>query len=1060
MIKNGYRPQLRSVLKRSEALNEINTISAESPVVWIEGVAGSGKTTLVNSYLDEAHETCLWYSLDESDNDIAVFFNRISQYISKKMKVSDKTISLLSLPFRPEYKSVAKFFFQEIQAQICEPFALVLDDYHLITNPDFHEMLVEAFMPLDQGSMRVFIISRSSPAPVFSRLKAKRLMASVDQQYLQFNQDEIRSLVELLTGKIVDNYQLQLLMENTQGWVSGIVLLMDIIKEESIDQLAKKELRIDLLFDFFATELFTALDTDTQEFLLKSAILNEIHIEKDKYLSNKRDLDNILSTLYHKNYFTYRCKHNKNIYRYHPLFKAFLEEKATTFFSKKALFEIKKQIAENFLSEGNIVNSVPLFLETEEWDRATELVELHAEKLIAKGQATLILGWVNELPACNLEQHPWVLYWKANCILAYDQNQAYDTFIEVYYSFENRGDANGQYFSICGIIESVLFSFNNYHRINVWTKRVTALYSAGIKPKGLELSARLSADMHTALLFCEPYHPDLSKWEKNVGYLMKLLKFSFSADHIVLVGVNLFYQYLWEGDRSKAKKTLQITQPANYNANMNPVSQGAWFLMASVSAWLDGNAQEGLNYADKGLAVADKTGVTFWADILLLQKAYSYSRLGEYPLAREVLTEYQYQSNKHSQISDSIYYDVSSQLDYFTGDLENAYQNCLICVEKSESIGLLYSDVGFRISLGELHIARGELLEARDVLQRAKKECMSWNCDLYLHRCYLVETMLHLKENDSTNARVSMENAMKLAKQRGFTNHSWWHPDHITPLYEFALEHDIETDFVVSCIVHNKLDVNINLIEYDNWPWEVKIMTLGEFSILVNDAEISTLGKSMRRPISLLKALLSLGPWKVNQVQLADLLWPDAEADEAIQALNTTIYRLRKTLGSQSIWVKDGYVGLNKKKVWIDVERIKFFINTYKDIHTKNGNNSELAKLLNRIITCYSGRFLEKELDEPWIYHFAQTLENKVLNLLYNAAQCAVEENDKEYALNILNHARSLDILNETTYQKNIALLVDLGRHAEAQLLYRECKTLLSRVLGTQPSQEIYKLVS
>ena len=46
----------------------------ERPVVWISGPAGSGKTTLVASYLDERKLPCLWYQADESDGDIASFF--------------------------------------------------------------------------------------------------------------------------------------------------------------------------------------------------------------------------------------------------------------------------------------------------------------------------------------------------------------------------------------------------------------------------------------------------------------------------------------------------------------------------------------------------------------------------------------------------------------------------------------------------------------------------------------------------------------------------------------------------------------------------------------------------------------------------------------------------------------------------------------------------------------------------------------------------------------------------------------------------------------------------
>lgn len=49
-------------------------MAREFPVVWVSGLAGSGKTTLITSYLDSRHVPCLWYSIDRGDGDMATFF--------------------------------------------------------------------------------------------------------------------------------------------------------------------------------------------------------------------------------------------------------------------------------------------------------------------------------------------------------------------------------------------------------------------------------------------------------------------------------------------------------------------------------------------------------------------------------------------------------------------------------------------------------------------------------------------------------------------------------------------------------------------------------------------------------------------------------------------------------------------------------------------------------------------------------------------------------------------------------------------------------------------------
>ena len=46
----------------------------DAPVTWISAPAGSGKTTLVASYLADRNLKSIWYRVDEADSDIAAFF--------------------------------------------------------------------------------------------------------------------------------------------------------------------------------------------------------------------------------------------------------------------------------------------------------------------------------------------------------------------------------------------------------------------------------------------------------------------------------------------------------------------------------------------------------------------------------------------------------------------------------------------------------------------------------------------------------------------------------------------------------------------------------------------------------------------------------------------------------------------------------------------------------------------------------------------------------------------------------------------------------------------------
>jgi len=68
------RPRLQPTCPRNR-LFAMLAESVETCAVWICGPAGSGKTTLVNSFLYTADIPCIWYSIDRSDTAVGSFFD-------------------------------------------------------------------------------------------------------------------------------------------------------------------------------------------------------------------------------------------------------------------------------------------------------------------------------------------------------------------------------------------------------------------------------------------------------------------------------------------------------------------------------------------------------------------------------------------------------------------------------------------------------------------------------------------------------------------------------------------------------------------------------------------------------------------------------------------------------------------------------------------------------------------------------------------------------------------------------------------------------------------------
>ena len=75
------RPSPEGIFPR-ERLFHLLDRSCLNPVTFVSGPPGSGKTSLVTSYLKDRKLPCLWYQVDEGDHDPATFFFHMRQAVS------------------------------------------------------------------------------------------------------------------------------------------------------------------------------------------------------------------------------------------------------------------------------------------------------------------------------------------------------------------------------------------------------------------------------------------------------------------------------------------------------------------------------------------------------------------------------------------------------------------------------------------------------------------------------------------------------------------------------------------------------------------------------------------------------------------------------------------------------------------------------------------------------------------------------------------------------------------------------------------------------------------
>ena len=337
------RPRIRGVFPRERLFGLLDE-TRQYPVTWISAPAGSGKTTLVASYLEDNKIPCLWYQVDEGDADIATFFNYLGMAAKKAAPQKRKPLPL----FTPEYlQGISTFtlrYFENLFSRLKLPSILVLDNYQTVpAESNFHDVINDGISTIPDG-INVIVISRHDLPPALSRLRANGLMKMLGWDDLRLTLEETIGIVPLKAQEIRSKEVIGQLHQAADGWVAGLVLMLESMKRGVEPHLFGK-MAPEEIIDYFGNEFFNKTDKEIQDFLLQTAFLPKITIKAAEQLSGLSNAGSILSTLSRNNYFTERHYSTEPVYQYHPLFREFLMARARETFSQERLSTLLRQAA-------------------------------------------------------------------------------------------------------------------------------------------------------------------------------------------------------------------------------------------------------------------------------------------------------------------------------------------------------------------------------------------------------------------------------------------------------------------------------------------------------------------------------------------------------------------------------------------------------------------------------------------------------------------------------------------------------------------------------------------
>jgi DNA-binding SARP family transcriptional activator len=1028
-------------------------------VVWVSGPPGSGKTTLVASYLDLRRSESCWYQLDSSDSDVATFFYYMAQ------TAAAGSLPLFTSEYHADLSAFARRYFRTLFARLRSPFVLVLDNYQEVSSQSaFHSVLLDAVAELPPDGC-IVVISRGDPPPELVRLRANRALQLLGWQDLRLTRSESDAIVSLW-GRELPEAGLAGLYHKTEGWAAGVVLMLEhSLSSGSID-LVPNSRAPQVVFDYLAGEIFQNFDEQTRRLLLKTAFVPEMTSAMAESITGDADADTILTRLHHGHHFvSLKADGPETVFQFHPLLREFLRARSRESFSPGAYRALRQTSVEVLEAAGKVEEAAVLLREDGDFCELRRLALEHAPDMLAHGRAETFEAWLDEIPDEVLESDPWCFYWKAACRFATAPRESRLLYEKVFRGFEDAGGSGGnaRLLACAGAMDAIIHELDDLSLLDPWIDRAKALLRRGAPGQDGVSVARAAVSLFVALVFRQPQHPDMRSWaERAIECVGELRDTNARLSAQLLMAITLNYT----GQFERVRELIDVMRRTCRSPDVTPLALTVLKDVESMYFMLTADHDRCLEAVYDGVDIGEGSGVNLWRYHLLSNGAAAALGAGDLVSAEELLAKMHAHRDGARRLDRCSYHYYRSWLAMIRRDVVEAHQEQKTALRLAIESGCPFYEVLCRLALAEIFHELGDDRRTVSNLRRVRR--LARGIDNRLMEYMAFSTFAHIafahgRRRVGFNA---LRYAFGLGREHGFTHFLWWQPRIMAELCVHALEAGIEVEYVKNLIGGRGLMPDLLPMSVDAWPWPIRIRTFGVFQVQKDGEPVGATAKPQQKPIELLKTLVAFGAGEVKERDVSAELWPRIDADYAHRSLTTTLHRLRKILShDHAIELKHGRLSLDSSCCWLDVQALECVLEDVEETlgHGRPRPDQESVMVLaDRLFDIYRGPFMASEGDHPRYVPARERLRNKVLRAASDLARYWEEGRRWDEAARLYARGLEADALAEGFYRRLMMCYRQLGRLAEAVDVYDSCRRALAEERDAEPSPEttaIYRSV-
>lgn len=298
-------------------------------VTFVRGGAGTGKTTLLSSFIREMGlKNVCWISLDASNSNVYSFWLYFTAAVSTFWEDGSSFLSLMQS--NPDASHMENLLIMLIN-RLCgeDDYYMVLDDVHCISDAALVKTF-EFFIGAMPSNFHLIMLSREDPPVYLGSLAVSGRLLLIDGKQMQLSPEEGKAFLKNTLNLTDSDEDIEQLITYAEGWIGGLQLAAAAAVGTSGKNYGLL-LRAGggIATEYLNREVLESLTQEERDFLIRTGFLSYFDAEICTKLFDgfpKRAFDCMVDGLFQKNLFIICIDEQNGVYRYHNILSEYLTQ--------------------------------------------------------------------------------------------------------------------------------------------------------------------------------------------------------------------------------------------------------------------------------------------------------------------------------------------------------------------------------------------------------------------------------------------------------------------------------------------------------------------------------------------------------------------------------------------------------------------------------------------------------------------------------------------------------------------------------------------------------------